>query len=319
MKIISAEKQGLIDEAARHGFEITSKQIDRWRADRLLPAPGRSSGGRGRGVRRPSAEGTAQQLMQLCKLLSEDRSLDRAAFRLWIDDYAIPLERLRRALANLAPNPKTVIGSSPDEIRAKSEEYAEKIRGARRVKPHIKKMIDEGRIQTVIEGFLSMGLGVPVESQDGKDLGAAFEEFAGLQPARVDHWEGQSPWLSGDTAPQLELAASLFRTVNPELAATASDEEFIRAREAFGSMMKTRRCAEFLQQLHGHNVFGFAAFTELPIGLPITYADPSALLALVALNRLEPQTIDTMIEVGKTLDKTLNDLREKIQRSNSLK
>lgn len=319
MNTISAEKRDLIDEAAGHGFTVTAKQIDRWRADQVLPPAGRAGGGRARGVQRPAPEGSAAQLVRLCQFLAEDRSLDRAAFRLWIEDYAVPLKRLRKALARLVPDAKLVFGQSAEQIRDKVEQYSEGVQRRKSLQPHVRKMAEDGRLVTVLEGFLGMGLGRSVPQQDQHKLGADFEELAGLNRARTDHWEGKSPWLTGDATPEFALAASLLETVNANLAGAAPEEDFVKAKEAFKGMMMLRRCSALLQQLHGPNVFGLGVLTDLPIGVPIMYADPSAFLAMVALAKKAPQILDNMIQVGKMFQASLDALRQQVENRNKEK
>jgi hypothetical protein len=93
---------------------------------------------------------------------------------------------------------------------------------------------------------------------------------------------------------------------------TASAQELSRAKAAFKSMLKLRRCAELLQQIHGNNVFGLAAFTDSLIGGPIARTDPFTFLAVAAMSRLHPQLVDTMIDTGKSLDAALDALGQQV-------
>ena len=279
----------------------------------VLPRAGTAGGGRGLGVQRPAPEGSGDQLVRLCQFLAEDRSLDRAAFCLWIEDHPIPLERLRKALARLAPNPKLIVGDSSEQLRDKTEQYAESVRRRKHVQPHVKKMAEDGRLATMLEGFLGMGLGRALPSEEQQRLGADFEELSGLNRARVDHWEGKSPWLTGDTSPQLAVTASLLEQLNANLVKSASEEELFRARDAFKSMMLFRHCAALLQQLHGRNVFGLGAVTDLPIGLPTKFADPVAFLGMIALNRTHPSLLGNMVVTAKSLHATLDALRQQVE------
>ncbi len=313
MKKVSDEKAALIAEAARHGFAVTGKQIDRWRLDRLLPTPGKTSAGRGRGVQRPTPEGSVAQLVRLCQLLAQDRSLHRAAFRLWIEDYAVPLDRLRTSLAHLVPDARTVFGASGERLQEKVQSYTEGMSRRHRAKPHVKKMADDGRLAVMLEGLIGLGLGQNMSVEEQRQVGAAYEEFSGLHRARTDHWEGGAPWLTSDSTPEIAMAASVFERVGPALARSAPDEDFVKAKEAFQSQLKLRRCAEMLQQLHGPNVFGFAALTELPIGVPVTHADPAGFLAMVALVKARPEILDNAIQIGKTLDAHLDALRQQVE------
>lgn len=219
----SAEKQALIDAAAVYGFKVTPKQIDRWRADKLLPPPAKAGGGRGRGVRRPAPEGSAQQLMRLHYFLGEDRSLHRAAFRLWIEGFLVPLERVRKALRRLVLDPVRLMEMPPEKLVGQVETYTEHIRARKNTPARVKKMADEGRLSTLLESMLSMGLGRAIDPQTEATFGVTFEEYAGLERARTDHWEGKTPWLTGDAKPQLKNVAKLLPALRPALADDATD------------------------------------------------------------------------------------------------
>ena len=225
----SVEKQALIDEAALNGFEVTSKQIDRWRTDKLLPPPAKASAGRGRGVRRPAPEGSAQQLMRLQYFLSEDRSLHRAAFRLWIEGYLVPLERVRIALRSLVLDPKRLMAAMPQEMLAgEVEKYSEHIRTRKKIPDGLRKWPTMGASRHCSQVCCRMGLGRPIDPDDRAALGARFEEYAGLDRARSDHWEGKSPWLTSDAETELDNVAKLLPAMRPQLADDATDEEYAR-------------------------------------------------------------------------------------------
>ena len=294
------------------GTRVTSKQIDRWRSDGLLPPPSLSGSGRARGVRRPAPAGSAQQMVRLVQLLAEARSLHRAAFWLWVEDYPISMERLRRALPHLIPNPKRLSVLSSDELRQMAQAFTERLRRAKGVQPHVKHMLDD-EAPTLFETMLLTALGRPVPKADEHLLGALYEKFSGLDRARVDHWEGQQPWLTGDTVASLQDAAVMLSSINEDFASSASDDELLHAREAFRSLMLLRQCAQLLEQVHGQNVFGFGSLTHSPVGTPITMSDPGVLLALVQIDRTNPELITGMIENGKTLASSLESMRQQIE------
>jgi hypothetical protein len=309
----SAEKQALIDAASACGFKVTPKQIDRWRADKLLPPPARTSAGRGRGVQRPAPEGSAHQLIRLCGLLREDRSLHRAAFRLWVEAFPVPLERTRKALRRLALDPMRLIDMAPEKLSGAAETYADNVRTRKSTPARVKKMADEGRLSTLLESMLAMGLGRPLDPKDEATFGATFEEYAGLERARTDHWEGQSPWLTGDTSRQVKAMITLLPRLRSNLADDATDEDFEKTRLAFSSWEKMRRCTELLEQLHGPNAFGLGMLTRSPIDVRPSKTEPMVFMGLLAFYQQEPGLIDNMIIAGETLDTALDGLREKVE------
>lgn len=303
----------MIDAAATHGFKVTPKQIDRWRLEKLLPPPSRASEGRGRGVRRPAPEGSVPQLIRICGLLREDRSLHRAAFRLWIEGFVVPLDRVRKALRRLVLDPVRLMDMPPDKLSGAVESYAENVHARKSTPARVKKMADEGRLSTLLESMLAMGLGRPIDPKDQVTFGATFEEYAGLERARTDHWEGKSPWLTGDTTPQMKAVASLLPRLRPKLADDATDEDFEKIRLAFRSWETMRQCTELLEKLHGPNVFGLGMLTRSPIDISPSKTDPMVFMGLLAFYRQQPGLIDNMISTGETLNNALDGLRQQVE------
>ncbi|MGA8795660.1 MAG: hypothetical protein WB526_01165 [Candidatus Cybelea sp.] len=151
------------------------------------------------------------------------------------------------------------------------------------------------------------------QPKDEATFGATFEEYAGLERARSDHWEGKSPWLTGDTTPQMKAVASLLPRLRPKLADDATDEDFEKTRLAFRSWEKTRRCTELLEKLHGPNVFGLRMFTQSPIDVSPSKTDATVFMGLLAFYLQQPWLIDNMISAGETLDSALDVLRQQLE------
>jgi hypothetical protein len=315
LKPRSAEKAELIAEAAAAGIQITDKQIDRWRLEKLLQPPGKAGAGRGRGVRRPAAEGTTQQVLRLHQLLAQDRSVERAAFRLWVEGYEVPLERVRAALRKLRPDPARLVGLTSENVSNAAEHYSETLRKKTRTPKRVKKMVDDGSLPPLLATILSLGLGRETDPRSLPKFGEDFERYAGLDRARSDHWEGKQPWLTGDMESQMSIITQVMPKIRPGLVDEATEDEYERSRLAFRSLGALRRCAELLERLHGENVFGFGMLTKPPIGVSTEVLGPILLIGLLGFCQALPKLIDNMIGMGAMLETSLTNLRQQVDSS----
>jgi hypothetical protein len=306
---VSEEKRRLIEAAAEKGFKISGKQIDRWRADHLLAPPGTHWRGRGKGVTRPAAPGTEQQLIALCECLERNRSLDGAALRLWLDGHPVPIERLRRALRQFTPNIGEVATYTPDRLSTEVEAMGERVIGRKGASARAKAMARSGTLQELANSLISVGLGRSLAEDQARSMASTFEQFAGLDRARSDHWEGQQPWLTGDSTAAMLEAATFIQDIRPELA-DAPEEELLQARVAFLNWEKLQRFAKLLQTIYGEGVFGFAFLAKSPLGEPTL--DGTLYLGFIAIARKVPDLIEKTSEMVKNVDAAMEALSKKL-------
>lgn len=308
----SDEKEKLIRHARERGHRLTSKQIDRWRLERLLPQPGARSAGRGRGVQRPSAEGTAKQLVALCDYLAQDRSLDRAALRLWIDGYPVPLDRVRKSLQRSTPDPSRLTGIAPGDLSKDIDDFCVQLADRKRVSERTREMADDGTLQPLFTKFLSLSSGQVLPEEEAREFGRAFERFSGMDRGRTDHWEGKSPWLTDDPASPVKNLARVLPLIKRDAVANASAAEMHKARDGFLAWEKMVRCTELLEKLHGANVFGFGSLTKPPLGQTPYETNVVMFVGMLAFVRLQPVLVDGVIEMGRTLDASLSILSQQV-------
>ena len=100
LQLISA--QNLIQKAADEGFLISYSQLARWHREGLLPKPERTFKGRGQGSESFYPEWTFDQLIHLCQLQKEHRSLDDVTWALWWRGYEIDPTHWKKELFNAA-------------------------------------------------------------------------------------------------------------------------------------------------------------------------------------------------------------------------
>src|SRR5216683_2421203 len=88
----------ILEACAAAGFQVSQFQLHRWQQADLLPRPRQQGLGKARGTRVFYPAGTSKQLIQLCILQKEARSLDWASWRLWLSGCSVPTEQVRNLL-----------------------------------------------------------------------------------------------------------------------------------------------------------------------------------------------------------------------------
>ncbi len=159
----------LIGTAARQGYLVTPRQVERWHKAGLLPRrrqlhlPGR------RGSVGVYPAGTEAQFLALCRWRSKRRKLTELGFWLWWEGYDVPLRTVQTSLERVLP---TVPRLSPARAFDAAEEGAEQLlhdprfAPARRVRWRLR---SEADALTALLTLLVAGLG-------GKPLWATGSE-----------------------------------------------------------------------------------------------------------------------------------------------
>jgi hypothetical protein len=91
-------REQVIAYAAGLGYCVTAAQLVRWHRSGLLPRPSQRSLGRGRGTMTVYPPGAAAQVVALCQIREGERRLDRIAFRLWWEGFAVDQAVIRGQL-----------------------------------------------------------------------------------------------------------------------------------------------------------------------------------------------------------------------------
>ena len=84
--------QKVLDGVQEEGTEISRSQLHRWQRGGVIPRPRQRGLGRDNGSDSLYPPGTTRQVIRVCELLKEDRSLTRARWRLWAEGFALPDE-----------------------------------------------------------------------------------------------------------------------------------------------------------------------------------------------------------------------------------
>lgn len=119
---VSQADQLLIAGAARQGYGITARQIERWREQRLLPANVRRALGRGKGSASEAAPGASELVVWLAQHARPGRRPGDLALRAFGAGLAVPESTVRAAFTDainrvgLAIEPSMPPGSTPEDV-----------------------------------------------------------------------------------------------------------------------------------------------------------------------------------------------------------
>lgn len=217
-------RDDLIKAAASLGYAVTAAQLARWHRAGLLPRPGQRSLGRGRGTETFYPAGTSVQLVALCQMKEEERRLDRLAFGLWWDGFAVGSDVIKEFLK---------AGAGPMEDKLRQAVASGEV--ARTVDAPLRQVLGRDRIATIA---------ARIQDADNPDTGAA-----------VLPWE---PAPSG--IPTLDDVANLLgRAVASRMAdipigdliTRASETDLLRARDRAKTLLALMEVAAPLAWLYG--------------------------------------------------------------------
>ena len=261
MSVLSAEKRALIEGARQQKTPVTSKQIDRWRLDDLLPKAAPHGRGRGLGVARVSSEATLQQLLALAALLRHNRSLHHVALRLWLGGFAVPIQRVRKALTVLVARPWKAALEKPadhfDEEFANLEETILRRKHAPKLAKKLARQHKVAPLCSMLFRQLKRGNDPPDQEQIRTRVGD-IEQLTGIVNARRgEPGHGGTPWLKGDITEDISSAVSLGAEVGSCID-QASDLQLEQAREAFLHVEKIVAWSQYAKRAYGH-AFGLEA------------------------------------------------------------
>ncbi len=310
MKPVSSEKQVLIDAAKAAGFRITSKQIDRWRLDELLPEPVAAGRGRGSGIARVAPAETIPQLSALCACLKRSRSFDRAAFALWIDNFNIPLSRVRTALKKMATvAPASLAGMSKEQraiVLAEAEgEAVEQRTTPKGVRSYARQRKLAPFLEKMVSGTTSDDPTLWPEAER-QTFAHDFEELSGLNKGRVGAPElNVKPWVKGDTSETVIEALALahnFHTVVDD----SSPEQFDRARRVFRNLEPLRQLIRYGNAAWGHS-FGLENILS---AFGAKHVDALWFQSLLLLGNAKPEIEEVMLKMEADAHKILAQIQE---------
>lgn len=209
MTSLPETRDEVIQRASALGYDVSAAQLARWHRAGLLPRPRQRALGRGRGTETVYPPDTSVQVVAICQVKDDERRLERVAFRLWWEGFAVDLGVIRGQLAE-------IMGPLEAEIR---------------------KAVAAGEIG--IGGVLGRSLGRERVAAVTAMVGQAASAEGGSSVSVP--WELAVSWPPSldDLAALLGQAVATRMTGTPvaDLIAQAPDDDLVRARDRTRSMV----------------------------------------------------------------------------------
>lgn len=214
----------LLAIAEWNGFRVSRSQLARWHREDLLPRPTIRRLGKSHGTESVYPAGTSRQLLTLCEIHRHHTRPADIGWRLWWQDYPVPLARIRSFLLARARWADELRGKLPiADARFVSE--AEENRLPSGPLGDIRRRVGRGDFPAVARVVLSVVAG-------------GFDSFEDAEEAEVVEKAFGSRPLGGNIEESLQTVARIFRRGPLEdLVREASDEALVETRDEFRSVL----------------------------------------------------------------------------------
>lgn len=286
-------KEQLVQIANEAGFSVTSRQIDRWRKNDLLPRSRRIHLGKAHGTRSEYPPETGRQLLALCRIhfTQKEKRLPRIRFAIWLEGYSVPIGKLKESFELILIDPMEGLNRSTrgEGAEEKADNLAEKMRESlprckltRHIKRNVSNQNDwKSLLTTVLQLLFAQTaedapvfeeVDIPYSDEDDKPLRDIFIDALGLRRATTDRIGDAGPGLSGDVGKDLNrMSEGMFLSME-NLEATlnsATIEQLEQARTDAKAVEGLSLIADFSELLFGRNAFGLSLFQCLPQDLNV--------------------------------------------------
>jgi hypothetical protein len=241
-----AQTRDAVLEAARQAdFPISADQLARWHRAGLIPRPRQRALGRGLCTVTRYPAGTATQVIALCRIKSQHRSLDRAAFQLWWEGFTVESAQVRAPLAKAAAELNSALHSLTTDDAEKSKNGFEGLISRRLGRERIERLLQAARDAVEHPSALPLPIEVPqspmpptmdevlemllpvlassisgldavalVESQSFENLALVRDEIKTMLES-ISLWAEPLAWLWGRRGALLRLLADIPRCISP--------------------------------------------------------------------------------------------------------
>jgi hypothetical protein len=201
----SEADQQLIADAARHGAVVTARQLERWRAARLLASNIRHPLGRSRGSRSEPPAGATELVVWLAGNARPGRRPSDLALLAFAAGLAVPEDTVRAAFADAVTRTRLPVESSMSPGTAPEDVAAAAVAAGQRP------TIVPARMRRIDHDLAKRG------------VDWSFPELAALDPGRSDSRLTGSDWvysavqlvLSGGAGIDMGTIGALARTLAP--------------------------------------------------------------------------------------------------------
>jgi len=303
----------LLEAASAKGVVATTKQIARWRQEDVLPRPRAVSRGRARGIARTPSDATLDQLVALDAILKRNRSLDYAAFRLWLRGFDVPIERIRRALASLvfAPFERTR-GKSTDELIDYAITVEEKAAVLRTAPKRTRQMAKAGRLAPALATTIQLLFDSRnVSDAERTSLARDFADLGSLEKAKTGVPAlGIPGWLQDDPSNDLREAIDIVPGFVGAME-TLNASELDATREPYRKLERMLILMQLVQKAaKDEDALGFGMLTHGAFGSDMDTISPFLFAAMAFLMRVKPDLPKRVDEMTSPVEAVLQQFRE---------
>ena len=279
-------KEYLLAMAKSRGYNVSSDQLNRWHRAGLLPRPRQILLGR-RGSKTVYPNGSAEQVIEICRIHEKERRLAYVGWQLWWKGFEVNLRAIRDFIQRSA--------KAGDEDRRKyyrldSETVKQEIEASgearfeNKVIRRARKRIGKQRLPHFLETLLAVGTGqYSKESWEAQSDQMDLEKALGLENAREQRIGTIGPWLSGE---QLNDISEIFGELNfSATLSDATDDELIQARDEFRALFDSlESVGQVMDKTFGKRAFGFSPIAGLMQNTPAIF-QPLLLLSWIACRK----------------------------------
>lgn len=280
-------KDILLSVAAEKGYEISERQLERWRKADLLPRSKRIPMESGKGTRSIYPPAAIEQLRALCRLHfrhGPERRLDALRLALWWEGFPVPLPALKRTFEKLAVAPLERRRKELKQTGADALETSEKVGSIISAAPLRRGPGTKGFLNMVRRAFSSQAdkesfftalfqlfLGEKPPFQGNRNeadtgelsLGQIMERGLKVEAGSTCSVGDAKPWLATSGYEAFEILASFTPASFAQAVKAASEPDLIQAREDLRVLFGIGLIARVLRQITGRDIFGAKVWEAL--------------------------------------------------------
>jgi len=280
------DKKNILAMAKSRGYNVSSDQLNRWHRVGLLPRPRQVLLGR-RGSKTVYPDGSADQVIEICRIHEKERRLAYVAWQLWWNGFEVKLGTVRdfiqRSAKTIDEGRRKYYWLNSETVKREIEASGE-ARFENKVIRKARKRIGKSRLPSFLETMLAVATGqYSKESSEAQSDQMDLEKALGLENAREQRIGTIGPWLSGE---QLNDISEIFGKLNfSAILSDTTDDELIQARDEFRAVFDSLgSVGQVMDKTFGKAAFGFSAVGGLLQNTPATF-QPLLLLFWIACRK----------------------------------
>lgn len=296
-------KENLLAVVKSRGYNVSSEQLTRWHRAGLLPRPKQILLGR-RGSKIIYPNGSAKQVVEICRIREKERRLAYVAWELWWNGLEVKLgtvlDFIQRSAKAADEDRRRYYRPDSETVRQEIEASSE-TRFKSRVIRRARKRIGKPQLPDFLETMLAVATGqYSKESWQAQSDQMKLEKALDLDNAREQRIGAIGPWLNGE---QLNNISEFFGRLNFSATLSEStDDELIQARDEFREFLDSFvSVGQVLDKTFGKLAFGFSAIGSLIQNTP-AISQPLLLLFWIACRKSKDteESVKLLIENKNT-------------------